>query len=134
IEIYKKVAQSKDRAIVAKALIHMADCYQKLGEAQAPNIFEQIVREFADQKEEVALARARLGGSTVASAKGDRAVWTGPNVDPFGTISPDGRFMTYVDWAKGSLMLHDFAANRERVLTPPAPDYSQYAWGSVISR
>src|SRR5438552_5843814 len=56
IEQYKKLAENKDRAIAAKALIHMAECYQKLGDAQARTIFEQVVREFADQKEEVALA------------------------------------------------------------------------------
>ena len=35
IEQYKKIAQSQDRSIAAKALIRMAECYQKLGDVQA---------------------------------------------------------------------------------------------------
>ena len=113
--------QQGNRAIAAKALIHMADCYQKLGDAEARTIFEQVVREFADQREEVALARVRLGGaSTAANVRGDRAVWTGPNVDLYARVSPDGRFITYVDGSDGRLMIHDIAPNVDRALTPAA--------------
>ena len=39
------------------------------------------------------------GGVAVATAaKGDRAVWTGGEVDLFGTVSSDGRFLTHTDW------------------------------------
>lgn len=132
---YQAIARGPDRAIVAKALIRMAECYAKLGDAQARTIYERIVREFPDREEEVVLARARLGGTAaVASVKGDRAVWTGPNVDSFGRVSPDGRFITYVDWSNGRLMMHDVAANVDRALTPAAPNYSQQAEWSAISR
>ena len=33
IEQYKKVADSGNRALAAQALLRMADCYQKLGDA-----------------------------------------------------------------------------------------------------
>src|SRR5262245_9203257 len=42
IEQYKKLAQGSDRAIAAKALIQMAGCYQKLGDAEAQKIYEQV--------------------------------------------------------------------------------------------
>src|SRR5579862_1315468 len=51
------------RAVVADALIHMAECYQKLGDAQASKIFEQVLNQYGDQKEAVATARAHLGGA-----------------------------------------------------------------------
>jgi lipopolysaccharide biosynthesis regulator YciM len=34
-----------DRAVIAMALVHMAECYQKLGDTQARKIFEQVVRD-----------------------------------------------------------------------------------------
>ena len=93
IEQYKKVAQAGDRAIAARALIRMAECYQKLGDAESRKIYERVVREYADQNEAVAVARTRLGGSAVAHSAGivTRQVWTGPKVDVTGAVSPDGR-------------------------------------------
>ena len=134
IEEYKKLAQSKDRALAARALVRMAESYQKLGDAEAQKVYQLIVREYADQKDALALAQARLGGSAVANTKGDRVVWRGPKVDNFGRVSADGRFITYVDWSDGRLMLHDIAANVDRALTPAAPNYSQQAEWSAISR
>lgn len=138
IEEYKKVvaAAGSNRALAAEALVRMADCYQKLGVTEAQNIYQRVVREFADQREQVALARVRLGGaSTAANVRSDRAVWTGPTVDLSGRVSPDGRFLTYVDWEDGRLMLRDLAQNATRALTPAAaPLYSQSAQWSAISR
>src|SRR6185369_11621545 len=97
IEAYKKfLAQyGKDRALAAKALVRMGQCYEKLGDAESHKIYERVVREYADQKEAVAAARAKLGNAgATAGGKGDRPVWTGPDVDIFGRISPDGRYMS----------------------------------------
>src|SRR5262245_53915982 len=53
------VAKHKtDRAVAATALVHMAECYRKQGDAEAQRIYERVVREYADQKEAVAAARA----------------------------------------------------------------------------
>lgn len=136
IEDYKKIVAraGADRAIAAQALVRMADCYQKLGDAEARKIYERIVREFPDRKEEVALASASLGGTAVPSAKGDRAVWTGSKVDFFGRVSPDGRFISYVDWNDGRLMLRDVVNNVDRALTPAYPNYSQQVEWSAISK
>jgi Tol biopolymer transport system component len=135
IEQYKKVAQSKDRSIVARAIVRMAECYQKLGNAEARGLYERVVREFADQKEPVALARARLDGTDRSSAiKGDRAIWAGANVDWYGSVSSDGRFISFVDWNDGRLMLHDIQANTDRPLTLAVPDYEENAEWSAISK
>src|SRR5688572_6033154 len=49
IRQYEKVAQGNDRAIAAKALVRMAGCYTKLGDAQAEKVYRKVLREFADQ-------------------------------------------------------------------------------------
>jgi len=69
IEQYKKLAQSSDRALAARALIQMAGCYQKLGDAEARKIYEQIVRDYGDQREAVTIARARLGAASATAAR-----------------------------------------------------------------
>lgn len=62
-------------------------------------------------------------------------MWTGPTVDLSGRVSPDGRFVTYVDWEDGRLMMRDLVQNAARALTPAAvPLYSQSAQWSAISR
>jgi Tol biopolymer transport system component len=134
IEQYKRVAQSKDRSIAARAIVRMADCYQKLGDSEAQKLYERIVKEFADQKESVAIAHARLAGTGNSTAKGDRVVWSGPMVDWFGGASSDGKFISFIDWNDGRLMLHDIKANTDRALTPAAANYSQSAEWSAISK
>src|SRR5207253_8389596 len=49
-----------DRAVTATALVHMAECYEKLGDTQAQKIYERLLSEFGDQKEAAAEARTRL--------------------------------------------------------------------------
>src|SRR6185436_9997247 len=53
IEQYKKIAESKDRFVAAQALMHMAESYRKLGDAESRRICERIISEYADQKDAV---------------------------------------------------------------------------------
>ena len=139
IEEYRKVATRPGvgRELAATALLHVADCFQKLGDAQARMVYEQVVREYADQGEAVVVARARLGSERSTSvARGDRAVWTGSDVDLFGTISPDGHFLTYTDWnLTNNVMLRDLVAGTSRPLTNNTT-YGQFGFSgwSAISR
>ena len=139
IEQYQKVAEGGNRALAAQALVRMAECYRKLGDAQAQAVYRRIARDFGDQADEVALARSRLAeaGAPVSAARGDRAVWTGPDADLFGTVSPDGRYLTYVDWAStGNLMLRDLKAGVSRPLTGNTTIWGEFgdASYSAISR
>ena len=60
IEAYKKVvaAAGSNRALAAEALVRMADCYEKLGDAEARNVYERIVRDYADSKRRQWFSRA----------------------------------------------------------------------------
>jgi len=112
-----------DRAVVATALVRMAECYQKLGDAQARKIYERVVREYADQRDPVAQARSRLAvlqdqrTPPVPSGIVTRQVWTGPQVDVLGSVSPDGRFVSFVDWQTGDLAVRDLTTGDNRRLT-----------------
>jgi Tol biopolymer transport system component len=137
IEQYRQIAQNVDRASAARALVRMAECYQKLGDAEARNIYERIVREYGDQKDAVALARTRLApnGSRHTSTT-QRRLWADAEGDMGGRVSPDGRYLSYVDWDTGDLALYDFAAGKGRRLTNKGSwfDAEDYAETSVISR
>jgi Tol biopolymer transport system component len=128
---------STDRAAVAKALVRMGQCYEKLGSAEARQAYERAVRDFSDQREMVETARARLAalgaGRTGLSY---RRVWSGPQVDFFGTVSPDGRYLSYVDWETGDLTLHDFIGDTDRRLTNKGTwaQSKEFAEESAISR
>jgi Tol biopolymer transport system component len=138
---YRKIVASAgaNRALAAQALVRMADCYQKLGDSQSRVIYERVVREYADQKDAVVVARAGLrhAQSTSVPTISDRLVWTGPKVDMFGQVSPDGRFITYVDWGGDqNLIVRDIVTNTDRPLTVTGPSvgFSQFAEFSTISR
>jgi len=127
---------SKDRALVASALVRMAGCYQKLGDSESRRIYERVVGEFGDQAEAVAIARARLSGAgRDGTGQVSRQVWEGADVDSYGGVSADGRLITYTDWSTGNLALHDLATGQNRPLTDKKDwSSSEYAIGSAISR
>lgn len=70
IEQYKKVVAAGDRALAAQALLRMAGCYEKLGNAEAAKIYAQIVKDYADQGTVVAEAQKRLAPIATASSAG----------------------------------------------------------------
>jgi Tol biopolymer transport system component len=143
IEIYRKIAESGNRAAAARALSRMGQCYEKLGDLQlgeARRAYEQLVRDYPDQMEFAAEARTRLAamaranGAPAGSSMALRRVWAGPEVDLEGGVSPDGRYISFIDWSTGDLAVHDLVKGENRRLTknPGWPD--QYADFAAFSR
>lgn len=93
MEQYKKLAQDKDRAVAAKALLRLGDAYGKLGNADAQKQYQLVITKFADQTQAVAQARARMRAPSVTSK--------GPTLtqmcswDCWNVISGDGRWALY---------------------------------------
>jgi Tol biopolymer transport system component len=125
IEEYKTIAEGGDRALAARALLHMAECYLKMGDAEAQNIYERIVREYSDQKDAAAVARNHLHGSVTRQDVRvvTRQVWTVGSGDVFGNVSPDGRYIPYIAYEQGAsdLYLHDLRTGANRRLTNLSP-------------
>lgn len=124
IEQYKKIAQNGNRVIAAQALLHMAECYQKLGDAEARKVYERIVREFGDQAQAVAAARAQLGAPREEAST--RRVWTAtPGADlAYSSASNDGRLFTYIDYSVDNLFVHDLVTGMTRQVTDSAVERS----------
>jgi len=127
IQLYKRIVQehSRNHAVAAKALLEMGQCYEKLGNTEARKAYEHVLHDYADQNEAAAQARARLAvlsGNAVSrnSEMVTRRVWAGPDIDTEGSVSPDGRYLSYVDWTTGDLALRDLATGKMRHLTNAA--------------
>jgi len=62
IKVYQLTVADKnaDRTIRANALYHIGLCYEKMGRGEAQKAYQQLVSDFGDQTEIVALAREKL--------------------------------------------------------------------------
>ena len=122
IQQYEVVAKSSDRVAAAQALLRMADCYQKLGDAQARSTYERLVRDFAEQTQAVATARVRLGESGASSAAVvARQLWTTRLYSQV-TIASDGRTAAIADPNSGDIRIRDLVTGQTtpfKVVTDP---------------
>jgi Tol biopolymer transport system component len=140
IKLLEEVSKSTDRNLAARSLLYLGDCRHKLGQQEASKPYDRVIRDFADQREVVAEAQARLAAMKqpvpVRSGIITRQVWTGPRVDTSGTVSPDGRHLSFTDWTKAELGLHDLTTGEDRRLTASenAPGRYEFPEESTISR
>lgn len=147
IRLFETIATkyaSSNRAAAAQALLLMADACRQQGDARDKTIYDRILRDFADQREVAATARARRGTATASSGPIDvrnQRMWatSDSNLDFWsGDVSSDGRYLSLVDWTTGDLALHDFVANTTRRLTRnpdpmPSSGFPGYAVSSAFS-
>jgi Tol biopolymer transport system component len=130
IDMYKQIVvkHGDNRAIAAKAQLRIGLCYEKLGREQAgraQKAFEKVIESYPDQTEAVNLAKEKLTllSRTQALKKAGsaefsiRQVWAEPGTDTSGCISPDGRYLTFVDWETGDLAMRDLVSGTDRRLT-----------------
>jgi Tol biopolymer transport system component len=106
-----------DRAATAAALVRMAECYQAMGDAEARKIYEQVVREYGDQKDAVAMARARLGATNARELRpAARQVWAGSYDERPAAISADGRFAVSREVKTAAIIVRDLQTGTKRTL------------------
>ncbi len=117
LDLYKKAlsAAKNDRAVAADALIRMGQCHEKLGSAEARAAYERVLRDYPDQAEKVQVARQRLSALDSSRANGPvaRRLWTGG----FSALSPDGRYVVYLDWGSGNYRLKDLRTEKDMPIT-----------------
>lgn len=125
IEVYQTIVTEfpNHRPVAAEAYFHMGMCYEKLGKQEAKQAYRQVIQNYADQNDLVTEAHARLAtlekpvSPPVAKGILVRQVWSGPDVDTYGTPSPDGRYLSYTDWETGDLAIRELATGKTRRLT-----------------
>jgi Tol biopolymer transport system component len=68
-----------------------------------------------------------------APAPTTRRLWSGPGVDSLGSPSPDGRFLSFVDWNTGDLAVRELATGATRSIVKTRGDVSDFAYQSAFS-
>lgn len=132
IRIYQQVVETGDRALGARALIRIAESYDKLGRQGAQDAYTRIIQDFADQTEQVELARERLAALEQPAPSAPptltlRRLENPPADAPMGQPSPDGRYLSFWDWETGDLAVRDLRSGRNRKLTDEGVSWGEEA-------
>ena len=118
--VYQQIADdaSASRAVRAKALLRLARCDEKLGR-QARQLYEQIVRDYADQPV-AGQARSRLAAIKQQDSPATPPTMTARRIDwqllgQMGASDTDGQRAVY-RVADGSLYFGDLAGRTKRLI------------------
>ena len=135
------------RDFAAKAQLQIGICLEKLGTKEAEKAFQKVIDNYPEQSDAVREAKEKLSlllKSRALIEKGDaefkiRQVWAGPGVDTLGAVSPDGRFLSFVDWETGDLALRELGPGKNRRLTNKgsrieSPEFALFSKWSPDSR
>ncbi|MCJ7645112.1 MAG: tetratricopeptide repeat protein [Candidatus Aminicenantes bacterium] len=114
-----------NREIAAMAQLHIGLCHEKLGTKEAEKAFQKVIDNYPEQGEAVREAKEKLSllfRSSALIKTGDaefnlRQVWAGSGVDILGAVSPDGRYLSFVDWETGDLAIRELATGTNHRLT-----------------
>ncbi len=122
IQIYERVLKqhASDRKLASQSLLQIAHCQERQGNETARRTYERLLKEYSDQPQAIADARARIAALSAAAAPAGpriRQLWAGPDVDMEGGVSPDGRWLTYAHWETGDLGVRDLQAGAHKLLT-----------------
>ncbi len=108
IEVYQTIVNkfSDNKAIAAKAQFHIGLCYEKLGLKQAQQAYQQVLDNYPDQQDEVALAKERLNRllalQDVPPKPSFRKIRI-PTKPRNGVLSPDGENLAFT--SQGSVWI-----------------------------
>ncbi|MFC2156607.1 tetratricopeptide repeat protein [Acidobacteriota bacterium] len=143
-EILERFPNSRD--IAAKAQLQIGMCYEKLGLKslkQARSAFQKVVDNYPLQSEEVKAAREKLSSllkvsSTDVKSENEfkiEVVWPKPKWDILGSPSPNGRYISFVDWDTCDLAYREIASGKTYRLTDLAshPERQESAYDSYWS-
>jgi len=145
IDLYQKILEQfpEVRDVAVKAQLHIGLCYEKLGLKEAQEAFERVVNNFPEQEEEVKIARQKLvrllkAKAVIEDKKTEltmHKVFTGVNRDFVGRPSPDGRYLSTVDWTTGDLAIKEIPTGKLRRLTHKGTwaESAEYALFSIWS-
>lgn len=119
IALYKKIIANygDNRAIAAKAQLHIGHCYQKLGLKQAHEAYQQVVDVFPEQREAVKVAKEKLAllQQMETMAQSDRKEFKMSKImDGWGKVSPDGRFIASTNTITGNINLFEINSGKKR--------------------
>ena len=105
VALYEKIVEdaTAERGLRAKAQLHIARCWEKMGKKEALKAYQKVIQDFSDHIEQVQLAKQaidRLETTTASAASGlslHRITSDKFAGHQGGYISPSGRYVVYGD-------------------------------------
>ena len=130
-----------NRKFSAEAYFHLGMCYEKLGRQDAMKAYQEVIRNYGEQKEVVAKARERLSKLEQSDRKPEepegiriKQIWKEPGTDFLGSVSPDGRFHAYIHWGEGDLAIRDLTSGESKILIHNADAAKGFAMTPMFSK
>jgi len=115
IEVYERILEqfSDNRAVNARAQLHIGLCYEKLGLTEAQQAYQRVIDGYPERQDEVAVARERLARLTQALAElssrpSFRKIEIASNPQN-GVLSPDGTRLAF--FSEGGLWVVPLEGN-----------------------
>ncbi len=141
IAIYEQIVKNypENRAIAAKAILHIGICNEKMGREEARRSYQRILDEFSDISATAAEAKIRLSGLEASRGPKNseeamvRRVFQDIGTGIVGSPSPDGRSMSDIDRKTGNLVIRDLTSGSVRSVTNAPGVWDEYALYSVFS-
>ena len=143
VDLYERVlsaATAEEGGVAATAQLRLGLLYERLGRTtEAQRAFGHVVSDYPDQPEQVSAAQVRLAAFTQPASSSEtamvtRRVWRTTGGGLGGSLTPDGRSLTFTDWTTSDLAVRELATGTTRRLTDQrsTPEYD-YAWSSATS-
>jgi len=132
-----------NRKVAAEVYYHLGMCYEKLGRQDAMKAYQEVIRNYSEQKDIVAKARERLSKLEKPDIKTGESegikikqIWKEPYTDYLGSVSYDGRLRAYVYWGNGDVAVQNLITGENQILTHTADlgDSIGFAEEPVISK
>jgi tetratricopeptide (TPR) repeat protein len=134
VELYQDILKNypDDRPIAAKALYHLGLVNEIMGKQKARGYFTRLVNTYPDQKDMVALAKAKLASlgtpvPTPATMTARKLENPPADIPAYGAVSRSGRYLTFWDWETNDLMLRDLQTGENRSLTSEGTAWDENA-------
>jgi Tol biopolymer transport system component len=119
ITLYEKVAHdfASDHPLAAKALMAAARCTETLGRDNAAKLYEQVTREYGDQRDLAQTARSKLAAlrQPAPTTMTQRRIES-PGVELDQSAYTDGQRAVFFDERAGGLVIGDVAGKERKVI------------------
>lgn len=146
IDIYITIIRDfpENKSAAANAQLHLGFCYEKLGLKKAEEAYQNVLTNYPDQLDLVKVAREKL--ELYASKPLDKTiddnglvikkVWEDPPETYGGGISPNGRYLSFINWESVEISVHDLETKKTWDVTDIGswdPNKGQFPDASVWS-
>lgn len=131
-DIIKKYPEEREYA--AKSQLYIGLCFEKLGVKEAQKAYQKVVSSYPEQTESVKLANEKLSllmKAEAVAAREDkelsiRRVKELSGMGVLGTVSPDGRYLSYAEDGSLVLTIYEIGTGNKRFLTKEDIEYGAY--------